>query len=145
MGYSLVQCRRCGRLFQSWGQAICSECVEYREKSYLLVRDYIYLHPEAIIPEISEGSGVEEPLILEFLKEERLTINDETALKCEKCGKPITHGRYCKQCKAFLENLFFKDSSEPSQRTEQASTRTHRETNSPSKGKDRMHLKFDKK
>ncbi len=146
MGLTLGQCRRCGKLFQSWGQAICPQCMEDREHCYILVRDYVYQHPHANLFEIAKDTGVDEPLILEFLKEERLTLGeDERALKCEKCGKPIAKGRYCDKCKAYLGNAFFKDSAGSAKQLDQAAKRKRTDVGISSGRKDRMHLEFDKK
>ena len=48
MGLTLSQCKKCGRIFQSYHQDVCPLCVEEREKSFIKVRDYIYQHPQDV-------------------------------------------------------------------------------------------------
>jgi methionyl-tRNA synthetase len=44
---------------------------------------------------------VERKQIEQWVREERLVFSDESPIKlyCEKCGKYITTGRFCEQCK----------------------------------------------
>ena len=46
--------------------------------------------------------------IRKWLKEERLSFSEdsEIALNCERCGKKILTGRYCKNCKDEQINQF---------------------------------------
>ena len=46
--------------------------------------------------------------IRKWLKEERLSFSEdsEIALNCEKCGKKILTGRFCKSCKEEQINQF---------------------------------------
>ena len=63
---------------------------------FIKVRDYIYQHPDASIKEISEKTEVDEKIILDFLKEERLSLRTaDGLLRCQQCGKPIEKGSYC--------------------------------------------------
>ena len=99
MDTKIRQCRVCGRIFQSYGSSVCSNCTEEMDKAYIKVRDYIYGHPNADILEITKKTEVPEKWILDFLKEERLSLQNESlVLTCEQCGKPITTGRFCKNC-----------------------------------------------
>lgn len=104
MSTSIKQCKQCGRLIQSYLE-ICSACSEERDKAFLLIKDYIFDHPNAIITEISEETNVEEKIILHFLKEGRLSVkSNECGLTCEKCGKSVLSGRFCTTCKSKLED-----------------------------------------
>lgn len=97
------QCKECGKLFQYVGVPICMDCSDALDKMFLKVRDYIYKNAEADVAEIVEKTGVSEKKILEFLREERLSLRSESSiLSCEKCGKPITGGRFCDNCKIEL-------------------------------------------
>jgi len=74
------------------------------DEMYKKVRDYLYDHPNATMVEVSEATGVEEKIILEFLREGRLELKEPSpVLTCERCGKPITTGRMCKECLAVFE------------------------------------------
>ncbi len=145
MGITLCQCRQCGRIFQSYNQTLCPPCVEDRERSYIAVRDYVYMHPEAVLMEIAKKTEVDESLILEFLKEERLSINDsDDSLLCEKCAKPIAKGKYCDKCKEFFEQILH-DLSDRKRPEVQNETKKSPIPDTFSKGKNRMHVEFNKK
>lgn len=100
MDQNVRQCRICKKLFQSFGNMICAECMDEMDKAFKLVRDYIYEHPHADILEISKNTSVSENWIFDFLKEERLELETKSLmLTCEQCGTPIQCGRYCNKCK----------------------------------------------
>ena len=98
-------CRRCKRLFQSYGNTICPICTEEMDREYLLVKEYIYDHPDANLSLISAETGVTQKTVLYFLREGRLSIKDsEDMLKCIECDTPIKSGKYCAACACRLEN-----------------------------------------
>ena len=106
MGSTVKQCRHCGRLFQSYGANICENCAEEIDQCFMTVKNYIYDHPEVNVMEISKETGVEEKMILGFLREGRLSLDAaEGVLECESCGTPISGGRFCSQCQNKLANL----------------------------------------
>lgn len=97
-------CKRCNRLFQYNGIKYCPRCVLELDEAFIKVRDYLYKNPGANIVEVSEATGVEEKIILEFLRDGRLELKEPSpALTCERCEKPITTGRMCKECLALFE------------------------------------------
>ena len=99
------QCRKCGRLFMSYGASACPSCVEDTDQDFVKVKDYIYDHPTANVTEISEKTGVESVVVLRFLKEGRLDVDGSMELlNCETCGKAIPSGRFCNRCLADLQN-----------------------------------------
>ncbi len=101
------QCRICGKLFQSVGNYTCLECQDRLDQEFRLVRDYLYEHSEADITEISRETGVSERSILQFLKEERLTLNVPCEdIRCEHCGRPVRAGKICTDCRDRLSRLF---------------------------------------
>ncbi len=100
------QCRICGKLFQSMGNYVCLECEEKLDQEFRLVRDYLYDHREADITEISRETGVSERSILQFLKEERLTLSVPSEnIRCEHCGKPVMGGKICEDCRNRLSRI----------------------------------------
>lgn len=114
-------CPRCGKLFKSYGNTVCQECIATEESDFKLVKEYIYDHENANIIEISEETGVSAEKIIRFLKEERLlmTSNDcNAALVCESCGSPIQTGRYCSGCKKELEASFKRELGNAAQNAE---------------------------
>ena len=95
----LRNCSRCGKLFASNGSEICPACIEEMDEQYKLVRDYIYEHPKATVPEVADATGVDEKTIFMLLKEGRLELREPgLGLECERCGKAITSGRFCADC-----------------------------------------------
>ncbi|HWR19217.1 MAG TPA: MerR family transcriptional regulator [Clostridia bacterium] len=100
MATDIRQCKMCGKLFHSLGNPLCSECNDEMDRRFIKVRDFIYAHPEASIPEIVEKTEVPEKNILAFLREERLVLAHATGLlNCERCLSPISSGRFCEDCK----------------------------------------------
>lgn len=96
----LRNCPVCGRVFNYVGKSMCPECVRREDQDYDAVADYLYKHPNASVTEVSEATDVREELILRFLREGRLLVNDGAAagLYCESCGAPIRTGRLCQRC-----------------------------------------------
>lgn len=95
-------CKSCGKLFNYiGGNPICPECAKGLEAKFDEVKQYIYDHPGAGIQEVSEKMEVSVAQIRKWLKEERLSFSEssEIALECERCGKKILTGRFCKMCK----------------------------------------------
>ncbi len=65
-------CRSCGGLFPFLPRGVCADCIDLRERRYADVREWLLETPGASIAQASEATGVEEALILEFLREGRL-------------------------------------------------------------------------
>ncbi len=114
MSLDIKQCGQCGRLFQSLGNRTCPDCVEAIDRAFVLVRDYIYDNQEAGVVEVAEKTGVEEKLILQFLKERRLSLAQSSGLLlCEHCSAAITSGRYCDNCLNSLSNELDRVTDKP--------------------------------
>ncbi len=87
------------------GPYVCPACREALEEKYKEVKQYIYEHPGVNIPMVSEACDVEPGLIRQWIREERLEFAEGSLeLGCEKCGAPITSGRFCAKCKADMVN-----------------------------------------
>jgi hypothetical protein len=83
------------------------------DKLFVTVRDYLYDHPEANVVQTSQATGVQEEIILEFLKQGRLELSEPSlSYVCERCGRPITTGRYCRDCINELDREMKKGLSE---------------------------------
>jgi flagellar operon protein (TIGR03826 family) len=101
---NLRNCKRCKNLFVSVGQLICPACVDEEEKQFELVKQYLDEYPKSTPSQISEGTGVPEEMIIEFIKRGRLvTVKTAVAYSCELCRRPISTGRLCNNCKRRLE------------------------------------------
>lgn len=100
----LRNCKMCGRIYQHTNLPYCPSCVVKWEEMFLKVRDYIWDHPKANITEVARETEVDESIVLEFLREGRLELREESiGLPCERCGAPIRTGRYCDKCAKELE------------------------------------------
>lgn len=100
-------CRRCKKLFNYIsGQTICPACKEELESKFQDVKKYLDEHKGASIIQISEDCEVEEHVIRQWIREERLEFSSGLSgeITCETCGAPITTGRYCDKCKASVLN-----------------------------------------
>ena len=101
-------CKACGRLFNYIGNGICPECERRMEDKFDDVKQYIYDHPKCGMQEVADEMEVSISQIRKWLKEERLSFSEdsEIALSCEKCGKRILTGRFCKMCKETMKTEF---------------------------------------
>ncbi|MDA8233875.1 MAG: hypothetical protein M0Z31_03530 [Clostridia bacterium] len=95
---TVKNCVKCGKLFMYVNRSVCPECVEKEEQDYNKVRDYLREHPGAQVEEIGRETGVEENLIMRFLREGRLITTASPELECLSCGAPIPYGRLCEKC-----------------------------------------------
>jgi uncharacterized protein (UPF0212 family) len=105
MGANIVQCKQCNALFQSYGADVCPICAEKLDRDFIIVKEYLYDHPDANITDIARDTDVEEKVILAFLREGRLSVGESGIQRCEECGTPITSGKYCQRCKVIVESL----------------------------------------
>ncbi|MFW6273411.1 MAG: flagellar protein [Halanaerobium sp.] len=105
----LLNCRECGRVFSSAGEAVCPDCKKLEEEKFELVKNYLWDNPNSTIDQVSEETGVERELILKFMKEDRLAADGlviNFKLKCSRCGKEIDSGTFCESCRNSLINEF---------------------------------------
>ncbi len=108
-GLDLRNCTKCGKMFSyvGFGPEICDACRREDDASLEKVSAYLQEHPGANLSQVAAGTGIREAQILKWLREERLMLGGNGGattgfLKCEKCGEPISTGRYCMKCKAEL-------------------------------------------
>ncbi|MBC7216847.1 MAG: MerR family transcriptional regulator [Candidatus Caldatribacterium sp.] len=107
---TLARCKRCGVIFQKViDRDICPACLEKEEEEFQKVKEFFRQHPKARLEEVSEATGVDKKTILEFLKEGRLQVAEGlepiAELFCERCGKPISSGRLCDECRKKVAQL----------------------------------------
>ncbi len=97
-----MNCPQCGKLMSERkdSELLCKACEALADSPYQRVRDYVYHHQGATIIEVSEVTGVSKSLILQYLKEERISLMEERSLlsRCEKCGCVIDRGYQCSDC-----------------------------------------------
>ena len=83
------------------GDKICPQCKEAEEAIFQKVKKFVQDNKKATMEEISAECGVEAKKIKQWIREERLFFTDDSPVKisCEICGKQISSGRFCPQCK----------------------------------------------
>lgn len=100
-------CIKCNKLFNYIaGPVICSDCRKSLEDKFKDVRIFIRKNPQASIGEVAEECDVDIRQIRQWVREERLSFSNDSAIgiECEMCGKTIKTGRYCEACKVSLMN-----------------------------------------
>ncbi|MDR1062170.1 MAG: MerR family transcriptional regulator [Clostridiales bacterium] len=102
----LKNCRKCNRIFSYiTGPPICPNCQKEEEEIFEKVSMYIREHQDVPLTVVSKELDVSYEKILKYVREGRLQIKepDGSILTfCEKCGKEIPSGRFCKSCEAGL-------------------------------------------
>lgn len=99
----LENCPKCGNLFMKTNlRDICQNCWKEEEKAYETVYTYMRKRENraATIPQIEKATGVEEELILKFIKTGRLQVTNFPNLgyPCDRCGRIIQKGKLCESC-----------------------------------------------
>lgn len=97
----LRNCPRCGKVFRYDGLHLyCRECLEADEAAFRRVRECLVNDPGLTLGRLAEKAGVEESLILRFVREGRILADhiEGVTLRCDSCGKPISEGRFCSTC-----------------------------------------------
>ena len=113
----LDNCQQCGKLFVRAIRTVCQDCYNKEEEKFQTVYNFMKkrVNREATIPEIVEGTDVEESLIIKFVKEKRLRTNQFPNLTypCDRCGTQIADGKLCDNCSGELtKQLKFEDELE---------------------------------
>src|SRR5699024_11374641 len=112
----LANCSRCNNVFVKTLRDICQQC--YREEEEAFETVYRFLsqrkNREATLMEIVEATGVEEELVIKFIKEKRLRTSQfpKLAYPCEKRSEEHTselQSRFDLVCRLLLETKNKKD------------------------------------
>ncbi len=97
----LMNCKNCKRLFNYIaGDPICPKCKEILEDKFQEVKKFIRENPGSNVDEVAEACDISVKQIRRWVREERLSFTDDSlvGLECERCGKMIHSGRFCKEC-----------------------------------------------
>lgn len=113
-------CKMCGRLYNVLSnERICPACQKKLEDKFHEVKEYLEEHPNASVEQTATDNDVSTKQICQWVRQERLILSSATVagIVCEKCGRPIRTGRFCKDCKASmaneLENVYAKPQPKP--------------------------------
>ena len=97
---ALSNCTKCGALFSRTDKAVCPKCIQEEEDKFQVAVNWVRDNPGRGINALSAETGIRKRLILKWVRENRMILNDGVdLLECKKCGKPISGGTFCKQCK----------------------------------------------
>lgn len=98
----LANCPNCNAVFVKSIRSICPDCYKAEEKAFETVYRFLAKRKnrEATLPEIVEGTGVSEKLIIKFIRNKRLRASDfpNIGYPCDMCGTNITSGKLCEVC-----------------------------------------------
>lgn len=97
----LMNCKNCKKIFNYiTGDPLCPKCKEQLEEKFQEVKHYIRDNPGKNINEVAEECDTTVKQIKRWVREERLSFTDDSlvGLECERCGKMIHSGRFCKDC-----------------------------------------------
>ncbi|RSD25206.1 TIGR03826 family flagellar region protein [Mesobacillus subterraneus] len=99
----LTNCPDCGEIFvKNKFRDICEKCWKAEQVAYDTVSKYMRKRENraATMLQVVEATGVEEELILKFIKTGKLQITQFPNLgyPCDKCGTIIREGRICGTC-----------------------------------------------
>ncbi len=99
----LSNCPKCNTLFvKTQFRSVCDACTKEEEKAYETVYKFLRKREnrKALLHEVVEATGVDEDLILKFIRNGRIQLSNFPNLgyPCEKCGKSIREGRICGSC-----------------------------------------------
>lgn len=99
---NIKNCESCGAVFVDPVRTICRDCYYAEEEAFQTVYRFISKRKnrEATIGQIVKATGVEEDLIIKFMKQNRLRASQfpKLAYPCENCGVDIVEGRLCEDC-----------------------------------------------
>ncbi len=103
----LQNCSRCGKLFIKNLRDVCQDCIQEEEGQFQKVYQFVRKKQNrmASIKEVEQGTGVEESLIIKFVKQGRISVHSLPNLEypCESCGRMIREGRICDVCKGNIK------------------------------------------
>ncbi len=99
----LFNCPKCDQLFIATKfRDVCQSCFMEEEKIFEKVYQYIRRRENrmATITQVIEDTGVDEQLLLKFIKTGRLKLAQYPNLghKCERCSTVIREGKLCLNC-----------------------------------------------
>ena len=114
----VINCPSCGNLMvRNKFRDVCENCWKEEEKQFDIVYKFIRIRENrvATIPQVIEGTSVDEDLLLKFIKTGRLKITQFPNLgyPCDRCGTIIRTGKLCDSCASKLrEALEIHDKEE---------------------------------
>jgi flagellar operon protein (TIGR03826 family) len=117
----LANCPYCDKVFvKNQFRDICNDCWKEEELKYETVYQYIRKRDNrmASMQQVVDATGVEETLILKFIRTGKLKLAQFPNLgyPCDKCGTYIREGKLCHKCAKELREDFNSFSAEEERR-----------------------------
>jgi flagellar operon protein (TIGR03826 family) len=99
----LINCPKCGSIYvKNKFRDVCDACYKEEEKQFEAVYKFLRIRENraATIPRVVEATGIDEDLLLKFIRTGRLKIATFPNLgyPCDKCGSLIKKGKLCDDC-----------------------------------------------
>ncbi|WP_138496179.1 flagellar protein [Paenibacillus pinistramenti] len=102
---NLDNCPRCGKLYAKNFMGMCGNCIKDIEAEYDKCKTYLRANKGAHMQELSEATGVSVRQITKFIREGRISIENNPGMMypCEVCGTTmLREGTMCESCRARL-------------------------------------------
>jgi flagellar operon protein (TIGR03826 family) len=121
----LSNCPKCDALFvKNKFRDVCDACYKQEEKDFDKVYQFIRKRENrtATMSQVVEATGVQEELIIKFVKTGRLRTSmfPNLGVPCEKCGRLTRDGRLCGGCSGTLQSELTQFENEETRRRELA-------------------------
>ncbi|EWG11482.1 TIGR03826 family flagellar region protein [Cytobacillus firmus] len=121
----LSNCPKCDSIFvKTQFRDVCQDCWKEEEKDFETVYQFIRKRENrtATMIQVVEATGIEEDLILKFIRSGKLKLAQFPNLgyPCEKCGVSIREGKICKSCAGELRKSLQEFTAEEERRIEMA-------------------------
>ncbi|MGM7683400.1 TIGR03826 family flagellar region protein [Cytobacillus sp. Hm23] len=119
----LDNCPKCDNIFvKNQFRDVCDNCYKEEEKAYQEVYNYIRKRENrtATMDQVVVATGVEEELIIKFIKKGRLKLAQFPNLgyQCERCGTTIRDGKICPNCVRELQSELYTHNKEETRKQE---------------------------
>lgn len=99
----LIDCPKCGSIYvKNKFRDVCDACYKEEEKQFDAVYKFLRVRENraATIPRVVEATGIDEDLLLKFIRTGRIKVTSFPNLgyPCDKCGTLIKKGKLCDDC-----------------------------------------------
>ena len=103
-------CKKCKKIYPDtgYGGDYCPSCHKADEMILEQLQQYVEINSTDSMEIVSEKTGIEDKIIIQYLKDKRLIVSEDSPLyiECEMCRKKIHTGRLCIVCSQKLNQLF---------------------------------------
>lgn len=105
----LANCQNCNAIFvKTQFRNVCEACYKEEEQAYETVYKFLRKRENrtAELHEVVDVTGVEEELILKFIRNGRIQLSNFPNLRypCGKCGTSIRDGKLCNSCETDIKS-----------------------------------------